>query len=116
MRLPPAEKIKGITLPAIDGTRFEIESIKGSPFMLSFLRFASCPNINNTYAYEISFGRFLSLGDCCRKTVLNRVGKLLVNQKTMNPGFQPESGTQLVITDKTNVAAVSREFQIYRIG
>jgi len=38
MRLRPGEKIKGITLPAIDGTTFETESIKGKPFMLSLTR------------------------------------------------------------------------------
>jgi len=37
MRLRPGEK-KGITLPAIDGTTFETESIKGKPFMLSLTR------------------------------------------------------------------------------
>jgi peroxiredoxin len=46
IRRRPGEKIKGITLPAIDGTTFETESIKGKPFMLSFLRFASCPFCN----------------------------------------------------------------------
>ncbi len=46
MRLAPGEKIKSIMLPAIDDTTFETESIKGKPFMLSFLRFASCPFCN----------------------------------------------------------------------
>jgi len=46
MRLAPGEKIKPITLPAIDGTTFDTESVEGKPFMLSFLRFASCPFCN----------------------------------------------------------------------
>ena len=46
MRLKPGEKAKNIKLPAIDGSMFELESIKGKPFMLSFFRFASCPFCN----------------------------------------------------------------------
>jgi thioredoxin-dependent peroxiredoxin len=46
MRLQPGEEIKTIRLPAIDGSMFEIESLKGKPFMLSFFRFASCPFCN----------------------------------------------------------------------
>lgn len=39
-------KIKNITLPAIDGTIFNLDSIEGKPFLLSFFRFASCPFCN----------------------------------------------------------------------
>lgn len=39
-------KIKNITLPAIDGSTFDLQSINGKPFMLSFFRFASCPFCN----------------------------------------------------------------------
>ena len=46
MRLTSGEKAKNIKLPAIDGSTFETESVKGKPFMLSFLRFASCPFCN----------------------------------------------------------------------
>jgi peroxiredoxin Q/BCP len=46
MRLTPGEKVRELKLPAIDGSLFEIESLKGKPFMLSFLRFASCPFCN----------------------------------------------------------------------
>jgi peroxiredoxin len=46
MRLTSGEKAKHIKLPAIDGSTFETESVKGKPFMLSFLRFASCPFCN----------------------------------------------------------------------
>lgn len=46
MRLKSGEKLIELELPAIDGSMFETESIKGKPFMLSFLRFASCPFCN----------------------------------------------------------------------
>jgi peroxiredoxin len=46
MRLTPGAKITNIKLPAIDGSIFETDSIKGKPFMLSFFRFASCPFCN----------------------------------------------------------------------
>lgn len=39
-------KVQNIILPAIDGQIFDMNSIKGKPFMLSFFRFASCPFCN----------------------------------------------------------------------
>jgi thioredoxin-dependent peroxiredoxin len=46
MRLKLGVEAENIRLPAIDGSMFEIESVKGKPFMLSFFRFASCPFCN----------------------------------------------------------------------
>ncbi len=46
MRLTSGAKVKNIRLPAIDGSMFDTESVKGKPFMLSFFRFASCPFCN----------------------------------------------------------------------
>lgn len=46
MRLTSGEKAINIKLPAIDGSTFETESVKGKPLMLSFFRFASCPFCN----------------------------------------------------------------------
>lgn len=46
MRLKSGIQVKDIRLPSIDGSMFNIESILGKPFMLSFLRFASCPFCN----------------------------------------------------------------------
>ncbi|MBI1425664.1 MAG: redoxin domain-containing protein [Gammaproteobacteria bacterium] len=46
MRLKKDMEIINIILPAIDGTGFETETLKGRPYMLSFLRFASCPFCN----------------------------------------------------------------------
>lgn len=46
MRVASGEKAKNIKLSAIDGSLFETENVKGRPFMLSFLRFASCPFCN----------------------------------------------------------------------
>jgi peroxiredoxin Q/BCP len=46
MRLQVGSNIKEIELPEIDGSIFNSESLKGKPFMLSFLRFASCPFCN----------------------------------------------------------------------
>jgi len=46
MRLKPGEKAPTINLPAIDGTMFNMDVVKGKPFMLSFYRFASCPFCN----------------------------------------------------------------------
>ncbi len=46
MRLTSGMKAKDIRLPAIDGSIFDTESIRGQPIMISFLRFASCPFCN----------------------------------------------------------------------
>jgi len=60
MRHTVGSKIKEIELPEIDGTIFNSESLKGKPFMLSFLRFASCPfcnlRINNLVKRFDEFG------------------------------------------------------------
>ncbi len=46
MRLTSGDRVRHIRLPAIDGLIFDTESLLGKPFMLSFLRFASCPFCN----------------------------------------------------------------------
>jgi peroxiredoxin len=46
MKRKPGDKVTSIRLPAIDGTQFDLDSLKGKPFMLSFFRFASCPFCN----------------------------------------------------------------------
>ena len=46
MKLSAGQKIINIKLPAIDRSMFDLESLKGKPYMLSFLRFASCPFCN----------------------------------------------------------------------
>ena len=46
MKITVGEKVKRIQLPAIDGSQFDSESVKGKPFMLSFFRIASCPFCN----------------------------------------------------------------------
>lgn len=46
MRLTSGEKVKNINLPAIDGSSFDLQSLKGKPYMISFFRFAACPFCN----------------------------------------------------------------------
>ncbi len=46
MRLTPGETIIPFTLPAIDGTEFDLSSLNGRPYLLSFFRFAGCPFCN----------------------------------------------------------------------
>jgi peroxiredoxin Q/BCP len=40
------DQIGELTLPNIDGSEFNIESVRGKRFLLSFYRFASCPFCN----------------------------------------------------------------------
>jgi len=42
----PGDKVSPITLPAIDGSRFSLDSMHGRRYMLSFFRFAACPFCN----------------------------------------------------------------------
>jgi thioredoxin-dependent peroxiredoxin len=46
MQVTTGQQIKNVRLPAIDGSIFDSESVKGKPMMLSFFRFASCPFCN----------------------------------------------------------------------
>lgn len=46
MRRVPGQRIGSLRLPAMDGTMFELDSLQGRRFMLSFMRFAACPFCN----------------------------------------------------------------------
>lgn len=46
MKKKTGDPISNIRLEALDGSVFELDSLKGRPFMLSFFRFASCPFCN----------------------------------------------------------------------
>ena len=42
----PGDAVVHITLPELNGSQFDLDSLKSRPFMLSFFRFASCPFCN----------------------------------------------------------------------
>ena len=46
MRRKAGELAENFRLPMLDGSQFELSSLKGRPYMLSFFRFASCPFCN----------------------------------------------------------------------
>jgi len=46
MRLKNGDTVINFSLPEIQGGQFELNSLKGKPYMLSFFRFASCPFCN----------------------------------------------------------------------
>ena len=46
MRRSVGETIGDIRLPAVDGTDFQLDDIRGKRFLLSFFRFAACPFCN----------------------------------------------------------------------
>lgn len=46
MKKKPGDRVVPFQLPALDGSTFDLNSLKGRPFMLSFFRFASCPFCN----------------------------------------------------------------------
>jgi len=45
-RLKPSDSILPITLPAIDGSTFDLGSMAGKRYLLCFYRFAACPFCN----------------------------------------------------------------------
>ncbi len=61
MKKKAGDKVDDIRLQALDGTVFDLSSLKGRPFMLSFFRFASCPFCNLRMHELVS--RFDELGD-----------------------------------------------------
>ncbi len=46
MRLTTGTPLIPFDLPAIDGTHFALDQVRGKPIMLSFFRFATCPFCN----------------------------------------------------------------------
>lgn len=45
-RLAPGDKAIALTLPALDGQQLDTSSLAGRPYLLFFLRFATCPYCN----------------------------------------------------------------------
>lgn len=45
-KIAPGDTAPGFVLPAIDGGTFDLASLAGRPYLLSFFRFASCPFCN----------------------------------------------------------------------
>lgn len=60
MKKKVGDKVSNIRLTALDGKLFDMDSLKGRPFMLSFFRFASCPFCNLRMHELVS--RFNELG------------------------------------------------------
>ncbi|MCB9158119.1 MAG: AhpC/TSA family protein [Caldilineaceae bacterium] len=61
MRQQPGQKAPLVKLPAIDGSVFDTSRLAGTPYMLSFFRFASCP-FCNLRVHELC-ERFADFGD-----------------------------------------------------
>lgn len=61
MRQQPGQRAPLVKLPAIDGSIFDTASLTGTPYMLSFFRFASCP-FCNLRIHELG-ERFAEFGD-----------------------------------------------------
>jgi len=60
-RRSAGDRVSPIKLPAIDNTTFDLESMTGKRYMLSFFRFASCP-FCNLRVHEL-VKRFNELGE-----------------------------------------------------
>ena len=43
MKLKIGDKIDEMSLPSIDGTTFDLATLKGKKALISFYRFSSCP-------------------------------------------------------------------------
>ncbi|MGB9128889.1 MAG: redoxin domain-containing protein [Thiobacillus sp.] len=60
MKKKVGDKVSNIRLTGVDGAVFDLSSLKGRPYMLSFFRFASCPFCNLRMHQLVS--RFDELG------------------------------------------------------
>lgn len=59
MRRQPGEAVGPLQLPAIDGTLFDAQQLRGRRFMLSFFRYAACPFCNlRVHELVERFGEF----------------------------------------------------------
>jgi len=60
LKIKTGDKISELTLPNIDGTEFDLASIKGKKALISFYRYSSCPfchlRINETINNNTNFG------------------------------------------------------------
>ena len=43
MKIRQGDTIDELSLPAIDGSVFDLESVKGSKMLITFYRYSSCP-------------------------------------------------------------------------
>jgi len=60
MKMTAGDKVKNIHLPSLDGSTFDLVSIKGKRYLLTFFRFAGCPfcnlRLHNLVAHFDEFG------------------------------------------------------------
>ena len=60
MKIKKGDVINELSLPAIDGSVFDLQAIQGQKFMISFYRYSSCPfchlRINETINNKENFG------------------------------------------------------------
>lgn len=61
MKKKTGGQVSNIRLEALDGSLFDLDRLKGKPFMLSFFRFASCPFCNLRMHELVT--RFKEFGD-----------------------------------------------------
>lgn len=55
MRVTTGQSVKNFTLPSLDGALWELDSLQGTPYLLAFFRFASCPFCNLRVHQLISY-------------------------------------------------------------
>jgi len=60
-RVNVGDRVRPFTLPAIDGSSFALDAMRGRRYMLSFFRFAACPFCNMRLHELVT--RFGELGD-----------------------------------------------------
>ena len=61
MRRKPGTRVSNLRLMSVDGSAFELDSLKGKRFMLAFFRFAACPFCNLRIHELVT--RYEELGD-----------------------------------------------------
>ena len=63
MKLKKGDSISELTLPSVDGSTFNLESIQGKKAMISFYRYSSCPfchlRINEIISKKVNSAKIL---------------------------------------------------------
>jgi len=68
MRLTQGSPVPSLKLPDLDGMPFDLATLKGTPFMVAFYRFASCTFCNLRVRELVT--RYGELGDGCTVVVV----------------------------------------------
>ena len=103
MRISEGSQVKNIKLPNLDGEQFNLESLQGKKFLITFFRFAGCPFCNLRVNQLIQ--KKASLGDD-----FHIVGIFDASLKNLQKNLSKHNAPFTLLSDEKNEA-----YKIYGI-